>query len=291
MRILLATLTLVTVTFLEAQLLNRSFQSSNGDVNLLGMATVERLREAPFNEWFMKNHEEYQVNDSILSTISLPDSITLFMGTWCGDSKLEVPRFVKILEASAFDFSKLKIICLNTGFQNYKQAPDREEAGASIHRVPTFIFQDSAGLEIGRIVEEPVVSLEHDIKTIMSKQAYTTAYPVVNDLIAKFDEHKLSDLRKMKKELIAQYKGKAKSEYALNTYGYVLWASFNLAAAEFVFELNSALYPDVATPYATLASFKGNIGKRKEAKKTVKSGLQVEPNNKRLLSMLERFNE
>ena len=204
------------------------------------------------------------------------------MGTWCGDSQREVPRFVKILEQTSFDMKKLKIICLNTGFQNYKQAPEREERGANIHRVPTFILHDSETNEIGRIVEEPIVSLEQDFDDIMTGKMYETAYPVVNDLIKKLENYSVSELRKMLPTLVKEYKGKAASEYELNTYGYVLWTSFELMKAELVFELNSRIYSDSTVPFGTLASFKTTLGKRKEAAVSLKKGLSVDPDNEYL---------
>ena len=207
------------------------------------------------------------------------------MGTWCGDSKREVPRFVKILEHMAFDLAKLKIICLNTGFQNYKQAPDREEAGLSIHRVPTFILHDNEQKEIGRIVEEPIVSFEQDMLNIMEGRLYETAYPAANDLIKKFETHSLSKPRKMMSSLVKVYQGKTVNEYELNTYGYVLWSSFYLMKAEFVLELNAKLYPDSALPFNTLARFKENLGKRKEALAGLKKGLAIDPENERLLAL------
>lgn len=271
----------------QAQLKDRTFERANGSINLLGIATLERMKEEPFGEWYQESHEEYQVNDSI--QFQLPDSITIFMGTWCGDSRREVPRFIKILEAKEFDMEKLKIICLNTGFQNYKQAPEREEAGVDIHRVPTFIFHNEEKAEIGRIVEEPVVSLEQDFSDVMTGVPYETYYPVANDLISKFKEYSLKELRKMMPKLVKQYQGKPKSIYELNTYGYVLWTSFDLMKAEFVLELNAKIHPDSAIPLTTLASFKRTMGKEKEALSNIKKGLAIDPENERLTRMMSSY--
>lgn len=269
-----------------AQPVNRSFESRNGSVNLLGQATLERFRQDPFQEWFNENYDAYEVNE-LIKEVELPDSITLFMGTWCGDSRREVPRFIKILEQTDFDMNKLKVVCLNTGFQNYKQAPDREERGMSVHRVPTFVMHDEKGEEIGRLVEHPVVSLEQDISDILSGKPYRTAYPVADDLIKQFSSHSLKEMRKMMPDLLKKYQEQESTAYELNTYGYILWTSFDLLKAEFVFELNSKLHDDSATPYATLASFKSSLGKEKEFKDAVKKGLVIDPEHKRLISMKE----
>lgn len=273
----------------QGQPVNRSFENTDGSLKLLGLATAERLSEGPFDEWYGKNHSEYKVDVSVLRDVSMPDSITLFMGTWCGDSKREVPRFIKILEAKNYDFNKLTIVCLNSGFQNYKQAPDREERGMNIHRVPTFVFHDSEGGEIGRIVEEPVVSLETDMKTVLSGQEYATAYPAVADLLEKFENYSLKELRKMMPKLKDKYKEIAASEYELNTFGYVLWTSFQMTKAEFVFELNIAAFPEVARHYQTLARFKNSLGKEKEALSIVNKGLKMEPEHEALGTMKEEM--
>lgn len=275
----------------NGQILNRTFEKANGSVNLLGVVTVERLKEAPFKEWYQESYSAYEVNDEVFESVDLPDSITIFMGTWCGDSRREVPRFIKMLESQKYDLDKLNIICLNTGFQNYKQAPDREERGMDIHRVPTFVFHDKEAKEIGRIVEEPVVSLEQDMKDVMEGKPYNTAYPLANAIIQEFRMHSLKEMKKRTSDLVKKYKGISEKEYELNTYAYVLWASFDLIKAEFVMELNTKMFPDSATPFSTLASFQQNLGNSKEVMKNVKKGLVIDPENKRLLSLKESLVE
>ena len=285
MKILITLSLFLSSYLLSAQQLNRTFPRANGAIHILGQASLDRLQEDPFQEWYAKSYGAYEVDKKTIESTQLPDSVTIFMGTWCGDSKREVPRFIKILEHAEFNLDKLKIVCLNTGFQNYKQAPEREESGLNIHRVPTFIFHDEEQSEIGRIVEEPVTSLEKDFKEVMDGNLYETAYPVANDLINKFDTYSLKELRKMMPSLVNEYKGKAANEYELNTYGYVLWAAFDLMKAEFVLELNTKLYPESTVPFSTLVRFKENLGKRKEALAGLKKGLTIDPENERLLAL------
>lgn len=283
MKTLSLTFFLFTSIVSFTQPINRSFEGANGRVTLLGQVSVDRLKEDPFAEWYDQNYSEYEVADTRLDLAKI-DSITLFMGSWCGDSKREVPRFVKILESADYDLEKLKIICLNTGFQNYKQAPEREERGVNIHRVPTFIFHDSDGEEVGRIVEEPVVTLEEDIQSILNGDVYETAYPVANKLIEYFNNYSMKALRKMKSKFVQEFKD-TENVYELNTYGYVLWTSFQIPKAQFIFELNAELFPDEAVVHQTLARFMNSLGKEKEAFASVKKGLQAEPENENLLKL------
>jgi hypothetical protein len=91
-------------------------------------------------------------------------NVTLIMGTWCDDSKEQVPRFYKILDMLQFDYSKLSLICVD----RKKSAPDIDLAGMNIKLVPTFIFYRNYK-EIGRITETPARSLEKDMLGIMTK--------------------------------------------------------------------------------------------------------------------------
>lgn len=96
--------------------------------------------------------------------------ITLFLGSWCKDSKREVPRFFKILDAADYN-GDVELIAVD----RRKKTPENLQKGKDIKRVPTMIFKKD-GEEIGRIVEYPVESLEKDIQKILSGQAYTHAY-------------------------------------------------------------------------------------------------------------------
>jgi thiol-disulfide isomerase/thioredoxin len=51
------------------------------------------------------------------------------MGTWCGDSKREVPRFIKILKSVDFPMENLKIVALDKRKEKYKKKPARRRMG------------------------------------------------------------------------------------------------------------------------------------------------------------------
>jgi thiol-disulfide isomerase/thioredoxin len=98
-------------------------------------------------------------------------SIQLFFGTWCGDSKREVPRMLKVLYQSGFKDTAIDLIAVSNHDTLYKQSPLHEERGLNIIRVPTLIVYQS-GKEIGRIVETPVESIEKDIWQIVQRRNY-----------------------------------------------------------------------------------------------------------------------
>ena len=84
------------------------------------------------------------------------------MGTWCPDSRREVPRFMKILDAWNFSPGMLTFI----GVDNGKLSPIGEYDQLEIQRVPTFIIYKN-NIEAGRIIENPVTSLEQDMVNIL----------------------------------------------------------------------------------------------------------------------------
>ena len=93
------------------------------------------------------------------------------MGTWCGDSRREVPRVLKMLDCCGFDMRNLTLVMVGNGDTLYKKSPQHEEAGRNIARVPTIIAEQK-GAEIGRIIEFPISSLEKDMLSILKKEKY-----------------------------------------------------------------------------------------------------------------------
>lgn len=140
---------------------------------LLGIQKREALQKAPYNEWFDENYA-YTPDEETLKALSkeLNDkTITVFMGTWCGDSKMQVPAFFKILDAINFDENNVEIITMSRD----KDTPEKLEEGYNIEFVPTIIVKKD-GKELGRIVESPVDTLEADLLTIASGKAYKHIY-------------------------------------------------------------------------------------------------------------------
>jgi thiol-disulfide isomerase/thioredoxin len=279
-----------TLTFsAHAQNIDRTFANVDGSSKLLGLTSIERLQQAPFDSWYSEFYDSYEVGSEVASIANLPDSITLFMGTWCGDSKREVPRFIKMLESINYDLSKLKIINVNTGFQNYKQAPERQEAGQYIHHVPTFIMHGADDKEIGRIVQQPVVSLEADFKAIALNEGYKPYFVVAEAVVDLLKNSSIKTLKNDLGKIAAQYKGKTVSESELRNLGYILWSSFDLEKAEIVFELNALLYPESPYSLGQLCNFKFAYGKQKEAQSNLKKGLKVDPKNEYLLGLQSKL--
>ena len=135
---------------------------------LLGYLSPSQFSQPPHSEWYIKGYDEYQPEQKAiadLQTIKVDDlSITVVMGTWCPDSRREVPRFMRILDLWQFPPGKVTFI----GVDNTKLAPVGDFDRLEIERVPTFIILKN-NVEAGRIIENPETSLEQDIINILTR--------------------------------------------------------------------------------------------------------------------------
>lgn len=142
--------------------------------NLVGIANKESFLDDSFASWFTPNYDYYNPDAVILESLksALKNvAIKAFMGTWCGDSQEQTPVFYKILDMVDFNYNNLELITVNRS----KVTPDNLQEGFNIERVPTFIFYKD-GIEIGRIVEYPLESIEADMLKIVSGKPYKHAY-------------------------------------------------------------------------------------------------------------------
>ena len=134
---------------------------------LLGYINPVQFSNPPHSEWFVKGRDAYTPDQEVIGKIREVNkdglSIQIVLGTWCPDSRREVPRFMKILDLIDFPSAEVTFI----GVDNSKQAPVGEYDKLGIERVPTFIFLRNK-IEAGRIIENPVTSLEQDMLNILT---------------------------------------------------------------------------------------------------------------------------
>lgn len=135
---------------------------------ILGYFTRSTMTAPPHSEWFEREYNGYKLNSAVnkLTDISKENiNITIVMGSWCPDSRREVPRFIKILDFWHFPENMITFI----GVDELKNSPLGEYTSLGIERVPTFIFFRNK-IEAGRIIENPVTSLEQDIVDILTRE-------------------------------------------------------------------------------------------------------------------------
>ncbi|GAB4514405.1 MAG: hypothetical protein Tsb004_22440 [Allomuricauda sp.] len=169
---------MLCILCVSAQEFNKEIITENGHRLLVGQINLDGLQSQPYASWFQigfNNYEADKIVSSLLKEKLAYYQIKLFLGTWCGDSKRETPRFIKILEAAEFPMEQLEIIALDYRKGHYKTSPTGEEKGLNIIKVPTMIFLKD-GKEVNRIVESPLESLEEDIAQIVFEKDYVPHY-------------------------------------------------------------------------------------------------------------------
>ena len=145
----------------------RQFDYYEQSTWLLGFFEPVRMKREPHASWYLKEYDTYMPESDALnqlSDISKEDlSIKIVMGTWCPDSRREVPRFMRILDVWQFPAEKVTFI----GVDVNKVSPIGDYDKLNIERVPTFIIYKN-NIEVGRIIEVPKTSLEQDIVNILT---------------------------------------------------------------------------------------------------------------------------
>jgi thiol-disulfide isomerase/thioredoxin len=132
----------------------------------LGIGDKSVFKDTSFSTWYGAEYDMYDLDKKELEKIT-PDKlkdvkITIVLGTWCGDSKREVPRFIKILEAVKFDEKNLSLIFVDRDKKN----PLSDIEALKIKFVPTIIIY-KGDKELGSIVEAPKDTLERDLSEIL----------------------------------------------------------------------------------------------------------------------------
>lgn len=148
--------------------------TKNQSGDLVGYADQTSFMQEPYNTWFNKGYDGYTVDAEVSKKIKKNlKGITVkgFMGTWCGDSKRETPRFFKIADEVGLANNNIDLVTVNRS----KKTPENLQEGYNIFKVPTFIFFKN-GKEIGRFVEYPRETLEKDILKIVSGEDYKHSY-------------------------------------------------------------------------------------------------------------------
>lgn len=133
---------------------------------IIGIVDREALTDSNFSWWYDTEYKEYQLDTETLDNAKefLENiTITIVFGSWCGDSRRELPRFLKMLDYVEFDQNNLKMIAVD----RTKTTAYYDVSPLNIEYVPTMIIYKSND-EWGRIIETPIETLEKDFKNILN---------------------------------------------------------------------------------------------------------------------------
>ena len=115
---------------------------------------------------FRTTYEQYQPSSAEINAIkSLSGkSLLILFGTWCHDSEREVPRLLKLIDLSGVKLKKLSLHGVNYN----KQSPTNLHRQYDLKYSPTIILLQGE-IELGRIVEKPMLSLGEDLASFVSE--------------------------------------------------------------------------------------------------------------------------
>ena len=263
---------------------NIEITNDNGQRILACRASASAMLLPGYKTWLDQSYNDYTIDSATVKQLQ-PQlknvSMEIFLGSWCGDSRREVPRMLKILAAAGMDTARISMVFVDNALNHYKQSPQREEKGMNIHHVPTFILYKDRK-ETGRIIESPVVSLEKDLLQILENKHYQSNYQAIaywRAHVAGRDKTiEASVLQKLQPQL--QPLVKHYGEFA--AYGNMLFAAGDTIEAINAFHLNTILYPANTTAFNTLAEALTKLGRKKEAAMVLEKMLALTPGDETL---------
>jgi tetratricopeptide (TPR) repeat protein len=279
------------LTFSFNLVAQKTYQSGE-NMHLYGPVTIEDFEQPPYAKWFNEGYEKdltlkkKQKWAKRLKGVK----VEIFLGTWCGDSREWVPRFIQLWDDLGLDRDQLRFIALDNRSGHYKQGPNGEEKGKKIFRVPTFIFEEG-NQEIGRIVEHPVNSLETDIAQIALGYPSKPSYKAANYLVDLFASESIEDIKKELNTHYYQVYKKAYRSNELNSLGYLLLGGNQQEEALIVFLLNTNLFKTDPNVYDSYAEALLKVERYAEALINYEKALKMNPANEKAMDKIVMLKE
>ncbi|KAB2922795.1 MAG: thioredoxin family protein [Bacteroidetes bacterium] len=121
--------------------------------------------DSVMNVWYSSRYRTYEPDAADLRAVAAAAEgvrFVVILGTWCGDSKREIPHFYRIADMAGIPEERIDLY----GVDRSKKGMDGVEERYHLDRVPTIVVERQ-GREVGRIVEMPVETLEKDLRTIL----------------------------------------------------------------------------------------------------------------------------
>jgi hypothetical protein len=255
-----------------------AFADEQGRPEILGRCGTEDLLAKPFDEWFVAERDSYQPAAETLDRLRGVGfdgiELSIFFGTWCGDSRREVPRVLRLLDEMNFPAERVILIGVDGDAEMHKRSPGGEEQGLEIYRVPTVIVRRD-GREWNRIVEYPVLSLERDLLAILGGNEYAPSYrsyPIVRDWLA---DGSLADPNVSPRGLADAVRQVVSGEGELAAAARVMLTRGEVTEAVKLYEVNVALFRENARSWARLAKARVHAGDSEGALVAAKRAMRL----------------
>lgn len=140
---------------------------SAGNKMLVGRINEKVLANDSAFRWFYYGVNNYKPDPAWTKYVNFyRDSfdVVVFAGTWCLDSKRLLPQFYRVMMASSYPLSRIKLY----GVDHQLRALGDESNQFHVSKTPTFIFLHD-GKEIGRITDKLQRGMDADIVSILQR--------------------------------------------------------------------------------------------------------------------------
>ena len=140
----------------------------HGQKIITGRISPSLLESDSSFQWYRQNYASFTPDSAsivFLSSAAKNIHFIVFGGTWCGDTKRELPKFFKTISLAHIPEENVELY----GVDRSKKSSDGLTDKYNITNVPTFIVL-SDGKEMGRIVEEPAEGMEFDLVQMLQKK-------------------------------------------------------------------------------------------------------------------------
>jgi thiol-disulfide isomerase/thioredoxin len=122
----------------------------------------EMFSKVPEMKTEMENYQPDSEAVAFLWNFDKDVKISVMLGSWCSDSRREVPRFLKVMEAADNPHFQFELFGLDRAKKDSLGMGEKFQ----IEYVPTFIVLMNDE-EIGRIIETPTETIEQDLVEIL----------------------------------------------------------------------------------------------------------------------------
>jgi len=119
-------------------------------------------------DWYAKNFASFTPDSAsvvFLSSAAKDIRFIVIGGTWCGDTKRELPKFFKTASLAHIPEANIELYGVDRSKRNREGVTEKYH----VTNVPTFILL-SDGKEIGRIVEHSEGGIEFDLVYLLQKK-------------------------------------------------------------------------------------------------------------------------
>lgn len=258
-----------------------------------GPVTREQL--AASAGWFATGYAAYAPDSAPIAAVRSAAAgpaiiIEAYFGVWCGDSRRQIPRFVKVLDAAGLPPQALRLVALSDRAGEYKQSPGRPERERRVFRTPTIIVFRN-GKELGRIIETPYGSMEADLAAIVAGRPEPGRYGAEAWIHDSFIDLGAAEFDRALASADAVVSSLSAPDSLWHYAEHDLLKNDEPRAAKAVLELHLRLEPRSARGFALLGEANLALGDVEGARVAARAALAIDAGNDRARRVLLKAGE